>query len=322
MFEAERKPMLCVVQSDALQDLIEDDYVAEHLSALSSIAGSAVDSDDEEIEEAPVPRKGKSRQVTARSPSVDLDVVALGSAYRDHSHTDSGDTVQPMAEVGNDLEAGSSRYHSIKPERPVSSHVQTGGQGSRAKGNDRGTGMLCNHVDGNVYLLTSALQSVMPISTVLPQHKKVFISRTRNCRLALIEIKGTPTFQSQPHPTQSSADDEASRFVISIEHTHSGQTLNFKTRGGHSVGKVVSSACQKFGLDPDRYDILPAEKKIDCGGLVTCCILTDGYSAVLKLIVEIDGEDNEILSVCDLRDTMIRAGAQEGSKFILEAEGK
>lgn len=107
--------------------------------------------------------------------------------------------------------------------------------------------------------------------------------------------------------------------MISIEHIQSGQTLNFKTRGGHSVSKVVSSACQKFGLDPDRYGIFVP--KIVFGDFIACCILTDGNSAVLKLIVEIDGEDNQILSVCDLRDTMIRAGAQDGSKFILEAEG-
>ena len=47
-------------------------------------------------------------------------------------------------------------------------------------------------------------------------------------------------------------------------------------------------------------------------------ILTNGYSAVLKLIVEVDGEDNQI--PCNFEDTMMRAGAQEGSEFILETE--
>lgn len=51
----------------------------------------------------------------------------------------------------------------------------------------------------------------------------------------------------------------------------------------------------------------------------TLTILTNGYSAVLKLIVEVDGQDDE-LSVCNPADTMVKAGAQEGSKFVLKVE--
>ena len=160
-----------------MDDLVEDNDVTEQLSVFSFV------SDHEDIKKAQISRKGKSRQVTARSSNLDVNVADLCPEKRDRSHNSSNrfvDSDQPVNEVRYDAEAGPS--HSIKSERRVSSHVQIGGQDNRAKGNGQGTGMLHDHVDGgNVYLTDAAFQSAILILTIFPQRKKVFINQTRHC---------------------------------------------------------------------------------------------------------------------------------------------
>lgn len=135
-------------------------------------------SDHEDIKKAQISRKGKSRQVTARSSNLDVNVADLCPKKRDRSHNSSNHFVdgdQPVNEVMCDAEAGP--FYSIKSERQVSSHVQISGQG-----NGHGTGMLHDHVDsGNVYLTDAASQSAVLTLTVFPRRKKVFINQTCHC---------------------------------------------------------------------------------------------------------------------------------------------
>jgi hypothetical protein len=93
---------------------------------------------------------------------------------------------------------------------------------------------------------------------------------------------------SQPQ-TQSQKGDHASKFIISVEHRPSEQKTMFKTRGEHTVGKVLSKVCKTFNLDYDR--------------------------AMLKLIVEVEGE--ELLYDCDTAVTMARAGTTNEARFVI-----
>lgn len=92
----------------------------------------------------------------------------------------------------------------------------------------------------------------------------------------------------------------------------------FKTRGEHTVGKVLSKACKEFELDYDRS--VQSSEIFFFWFILTHFILLS-CSAALKLIVEIEGEEGgEILSECDRNDTMARAGAVKDARFIIVAD--
>ena len=96
-------PIFRVVQTDALA---EDSDLTEHLSALSFHAGSAVNSDhhDEETKKTQTSRKGKSRQITVLSSSLDADAADPSPEKRDRSHDSSNHSDDDDRELVHDPE--------------------------------------------------------------------------------------------------------------------------------------------------------------------------------------------------------------------------
>ncbi|KAH9888318.1 hypothetical protein C8Q73DRAFT_709762 [Cubamyces lactineus] len=99
------------------------------------------------------------------------------------------------------------------------------------------------------------------------------------------QFEEVPSSQSQGRPDES--------FLIMIEYDKDpeGRSL-FKTRGRHTVSKVLMQACRTFGIE-QQYD-----------------------NARLVLLVE--DEDEVYRSVCNRSDTMAQAGAEPNARFVVE----
>ncbi|CCM01027.1 uncharacterized protein FIBRA_03075 [Fibroporia radiculosa] len=128
-----------------------------------------------------------------------------------------------------------------------------------------------------------------------PKKEQSAIVSTKDSRQSSVANQRL-SFASQPQ--ERSQPEE--KFVISIEYlngANSADKLMFKTRGRHTVAKVLLQACRTFGLE-HLYD-----------------------SARLVLILPIqegDGEWVEEKFLCDPEDTMSMVGAGSESRFAIE----
>jgi hypothetical protein len=249
------------------QDVTEDEDEAEQLAALSSFAGSVANSeygDGSQIseEEHPVAKNLEEADFPGRYERSLTAGRALPSELSERNQTDEEWVEYNEPPDAHPLEA---RPQQLAPA-------------------------LDEFRERDLQEVKDVVQSQADLQGAHRAIKKETLSVSRpkpEPSLEEEEVAGT----SQPR-SQSQEDDEPSRFIIDVEHRPSEQELRFKTRGEHTVGKVLSKACKRFKLD---YD-----------------------SATLKLIVEIDGEEGgEILSDCDPADSMARAGAMKGARFII-----
>ena len=85
----------------------------------------------------------------------------------------------------------------------------------------------------------------------------------------------------------------------------------FKTRGEHTVGKVLSKVCKTFNLDYDRSAPILFGRAFIFWIQITYVF----FRAMLKLIVEFEGE--ELLYDCDTGVTMARAGTTNEARFVI-----
>ncbi|EPT02517.1 hypothetical protein FOMPIDRAFT_82520 [Fomitopsis schrenkii] len=113
------------------------------------------------------------------------------------------------------------------------------------------------------------------------------------------KVHETPS-RAAPPRTQTQPED---RFVIIIEYDDGAgageetQTM-FKTRGRHTVAKVLMQACRTFGIE-DLYD---------------------KSQLVLALELEEGGEIVEHRFMCPKEETMAQVGAESESRFIVQVE--
>ncbi|KAI0669505.1 hypothetical protein C8Q78DRAFT_1154837 [Trametes maxima] len=110
----------------------------------------------------------------------------------------------------------------------------------------------------------------------------------------------TPASQSQTAETAAGAQSQSQErpdgsFIVMIEYNDDAESRQlFKTRGRHTVSKVLMQACRTFGIE----EFYP--------------------SARMVLLVEDEEEGEVYRSVCNRNDTMAQAGAEPNARFVVE----
>ncbi|KAI0645052.1 hypothetical protein C8Q79DRAFT_1011162 [Trametes meyenii] len=102
------------------------------------------------------------------------------------------------------------------------------------------------------------------------------------------------TAQGAQSQSQSQERPDGS-FIVMIEYNDDAESRQlFKTRGRHTVSKVLMQACRTFGIE-EFYQ-----------------------SARMVLLVEDEEEGDVYRSVCNRNDTMAQAGAEPNARFVVE----
>jgi len=250
------------------QEDAEDEDEAEQLAALSSFAGSVANSD-----------YGEENQVSEE------DILAAENAEEEDSRGTSG-------HHDRSLTAGRALSNEIEEHNPADEDFVGYNEAPvrAVKAEPVSAGQLVRALGGFIERDLQDVRDDMELHADVQGADRP-IKQEKMARHSPEPRQEAVIGSSQPQ-SQLQQEGESSRFIINVEHRPSEQVLMFKTRGEHTVGKVLSKACKEFQLD---YD-----------------------SATLKLIVEIEGEDGgEILSDCDNGDTMARSGAVKDARFII-----
>ncbi|THH20499.1 hypothetical protein EW146_g875 [Bondarzewia mesenterica] len=101
--------------------------------------------------------------------------------------------------------------------------------------------------------------------------------------------------KTQGHVQMPSQLDD--KILITIAHPPTGQENKFKIKGRHVVERVLISACNAFKLDYERARLVLQEAD--------------------------ESEDEmELMMECSNEDTMTKAGAYDGSMFIIKLDGE
>jgi len=125
-------------------------------------------------------------------------------------------------------------------------------------------------------------QPTAPVSTARLSYPRVVKPSQLPSASSRITVIGEP----------GSKDEE--RFTVTIIGPYEEQQAEFKTRGKHTIKKVLAAACRTFELD---YDLA-------------------------RLILLVDADDDEQMFYCEPDDTMAQCGVYRDARFLVKMEGE